>query len=57
VIEDRRRAIEHAIAGASARDVVLLAGKGHESYQEISGRRLPFSDAGEAERALARWKR
>ena len=56
-IEDRREAIAHAIASASAGDVVLLAGKGHETYQEVAGRRLPFSDALEAERALAGWSR
>jgi UDP-N-acetylmuramyl tripeptide synthase len=54
-IEDRRAAIAHAIATAGANDVVLLAGKGHETYQEVAGRRLPFSDAGEAELALGRW--
>ncbi len=56
-VEDRRTAIARAIASASADDVVLIAGKGHESYQEIAGRRLPFSDALEAEEALARWGR
>jgi UDP-N-acetylmuramoyl-L-alanyl-D-glutamate--2,6-diaminopimelate ligase len=56
-IEDRRTAIARAIASASADDVVLIAGKGHETYQEIAGRRLPFSDALEAEEALARWSR
>jgi UDP-N-acetylmuramoyl-L-alanyl-D-glutamate--2,6-diaminopimelate ligase len=56
-IEDRREAIAHAIASASAGDVVLLAGKGHETTQEVAGRRLPFSDALEAERALAGWSR
>jgi len=30
---------------ARASDVVLIAGKGHEDYQEVAGRRLPFSDA------------
>ena len=54
-IEDRRGAIAYAIANAAAEDVVLLAGKGHETYQEISGERLPFSDAEEAEKALERW--
>jgi UDP-N-acetylmuramyl tripeptide synthase len=34
--------------------VLLLAGKGHEAYQEIGGRRLPFSDAAVAAAALAR---
>ncbi len=56
-VEDRRTAIARAIASASADDVVLVAGKGHETYQEIAGRRLPFSDALEAEVALARWGR
>lgn len=56
-IEDRRAAISQAIASASAKDVVLLAGKGHETYQEVAGRRVPFSDALEAERALSRWGR
>jgi UDP-N-acetylmuramoyl-L-alanyl-D-glutamate--2,6-diaminopimelate ligase len=56
-IEDRREAIAHAIAAADAGDVVLLAGKGHETTQEVAGRLLPFSDALEAERALAGWSR
>jgi UDP-N-acetylmuramoyl-L-alanyl-D-glutamate--2,6-diaminopimelate ligase len=56
-IEDRHEAIAHAIAQAAAADVVLLAGKGHEPYQEVAGRRLPFSDTLEAERALAGWSR
>jgi len=56
-IEDRRAAIERAIASAGAEDVVLIAGKGHETYQEIAGRRLPFSDALEAKQALSRWGR
>jgi UDP-N-acetylmuramoyl-L-alanyl-D-glutamate--2,6-diaminopimelate ligase len=55
--EDRREAIGRAIAQADASDVVLLAGKGHEPYQEIAGRRHPFSDTLEAERALAGWSR
>jgi UDP-N-acetylmuramoyl-L-alanyl-D-glutamate--2,6-diaminopimelate ligase len=56
-IEDRRDAIARAIGAAAVSDVVLLAGKGHEPYQEIAGRRLPFSDMQEAERALAGWNR
>ncbi|WP_148254670.1 UDP-N-acetylmuramoyl-L-alanyl-D-glutamate--2,6-diaminopimelate ligase [Aidingimonas lacisalsi] len=43
-IGDRRRAIEHTILAAEARDVVLIAGKGHEAYQEIHGVRHAFSD-------------
>lgn len=53
---ERAAAIERAVREAGAGDVVLLAGKGHESYQEIAGRRLPFSDAALAEAALARWR-
>ena len=53
VIEDRRLAIRHALAQARSRDVVLLAGKGHEAEQEIAGIRLPFSDVREAQDALA----
>jgi len=56
-IEDRRAAISRALASARAQDVVLLAGKGHETHQEIAGRRDPFSDALEAEQALSRWGR
>jgi len=52
-IEDRRAAIAQAVAAAKAGDVVLLAGKGHEDYQEIAGRRRPFSDIDEARAALA----
>lgn len=45
-ISDRREAIGVALDHAEASDVVLIAGKGHEDYQEIDGRRLPWSDAG-----------
>ena len=51
---DRETAIASAIASAAAADVVLIAGKGHEQYQEIAGLRLPFSDAAVAEAALGR---
>jgi UDP-N-acetylmuramyl-tripeptide synthetase len=47
-IVDRRAAIAQVLAGAGANDVVLIAGKGHEDYQEINGQRLPFSDVEEA---------
>ena len=50
---DRARAIAGAIAQAAPADVVLVAGKGHEAFQEAGGRRLPFSDAATAEAALA----
>jgi len=52
VIEDRAAAIGHAIRQAQPDDVVLIAGKGHEDYQEIKGVRLPFSDIEVAARAL-----
>jgi UDP-N-acetylmuramoyl-L-alanyl-D-glutamate--2,6-diaminopimelate ligase len=52
---DRASAIRAAVAQAGACDVVLVAGKGHEDYQEISGVKRPFSDAREAASALARW--
>ncbi len=41
---DRARAIATALGQADMRDVVLVAGKGHEDYQETAGVRLPFSD-------------
>jgi UDP-N-acetylmuramoyl-L-alanyl-D-glutamate--2,6-diaminopimelate ligase len=52
---DRAAAIERALREARAVDVVLLAGKGHESEQVIAGRKLPFSDVAVAAAALARW--
>jgi UDP-N-acetylmuramoyl-L-alanyl-D-glutamate--2,6-diaminopimelate ligase len=50
---DRAAAIATAIGAAKAVDVVLLAGKGHEPYQETAGVRQPFLDADHAARALA----
>lgn len=49
---DRALAIRLIIAEAQAGDIVLLAGKGHETYQEINGERQPFSDAEIASEAL-----
>ncbi len=49
---DRGRAIGLALEQADGRDVVLIAGKGHEPYQEIAGQRWPFSDAAVARAAL-----
>jgi UDP-N-acetylmuramoyl-L-alanyl-D-glutamate--2,6-diaminopimelate ligase len=54
-IAGRGAAIARVLAEADAEDVVLIAGKGHETYQEVAGVRHPFSDLAEAERALARW--
>ena len=53
VIADRGEAIRRTILSAHAADVVLIAGKGHEPYQEIGGVRRPFSDVSEARTALA----
>lgn len=50
---DRRQAIADAVAAADARDVILIAGKGHEPYQEIAGVRYPFSDIDAAKSGLA----
>jgi UDP-N-acetylmuramoyl-L-alanyl-D-glutamate--2,6-diaminopimelate ligase len=52
---DRARAIFEAIGGAHQGDVVLIAGKGHEDYQEIGSERLPFSDVAVARKALDAW--
>ncbi|HEU5283997.1 MAG TPA: UDP-N-acetylmuramoyl-L-alanyl-D-glutamate--2,6-diaminopimelate ligase [Burkholderiales bacterium] len=49
---DRASAIHRAIQAAGPEDIVLIAGKGHETYQEIAGVRLPFSDAEVAQAAL-----
>jgi UDP-N-acetylmuramoyl-L-alanyl-D-glutamate--2,6-diaminopimelate ligase len=50
---DRRRAIERAIGDARAGDVVLVAGKGHETYQIVGDRTLPFDDVAIARELLA----
>jgi len=50
---DRRLAIRGALDRALPGDVVVIAGKGHETYQEVSGERLPFDDAVEARRWLS----
>ena len=43
-IADRRAAIQAAVEQAGANDIVLVAGKGHENYQEIRGVKAPFDD-------------
>jgi UDP-N-acetylmuramoyl-L-alanyl-D-glutamate--2,6-diaminopimelate ligase len=50
---DRRVAIRRALDAAEPGDVVIIAGKGHETYQEVAGRRLSFDDAVEARDALS----
>jgi UDP-N-acetylmuramoyl-L-alanyl-D-glutamate--2,6-diaminopimelate ligase len=52
-IVDRAQAIAFALAQADARDVVLIAGKGHEDYQDIAGHKRHFSDVEQAQTALA----
>jgi UDP-N-acetylmuramoyl-L-alanyl-D-glutamate--2,6-diaminopimelate ligase len=52
VQRDRARAIAQAVAEAGADDIVLIAGKGHEPYQEIAGVRHPFDDTEVAAQAL-----
>jgi len=56
IIEDRASAIAQAVLSAHATDIVLIAGKGHETYQEIKGVKYPFSDAEVAQRALLAWR-
>ncbi|MCB1064647.1 MAG: UDP-N-acetylmuramoyl-L-alanyl-D-glutamate--2,6-diaminopimelate ligase [Verrucomicrobiae bacterium] len=53
VVVDRRDAIEQAIKLAGERDIVLIAGKGHEDYQEINGVRHPFDDRLVANQCIA----
>ena len=52
VQRDREKAIAYAIAHAEPGDVVLVAGKGHETYQDVGGNRLIFSDANQVRLAL-----
>lgn len=53
IIEDRAAAILYAVKHAQDKDVILLAGKGHETYQDINGKKWPFSDEEHASLALA----
>ncbi|GAB2895330.1 UDP-N-acetylmuramoyl-L-alanyl-D-glutamate--2,6-diaminopimelate ligase [Microvirgula aerodenitrificans] len=52
---DRRAAIRWAVSNARSGDMILVAGKGHEEYQDIKGVKHTFSDVREAEDALASW--
>ena len=49
---DRRKAIDLAVRSASAGDVILVAGKGHEDYQVVGTVKHPFDDRTETRRAL-----
>jgi UDP-N-acetylmuramoyl-L-alanyl-D-glutamate--2,6-diaminopimelate ligase len=53
---DRAKAISIAISAAKAGDIVLIAGKGHEDYQDIGGFKLPFSDVEQAELVLKKYE-
>lgn len=56
-IVDRAEAIRECVLQAGVNDVVLIAGKGHEDYQEIQGQKHHFSDADHAVAALTAWNR
>jgi UDP-N-acetylmuramoyl-L-alanyl-D-glutamate--2,6-diaminopimelate ligase len=51
-VPDRAEAIKRAIEFAQPRDIVLIAGKGHENYQEFADHTVPFDDMQVARRAL-----
>jgi UDP-N-acetylmuramoyl-L-alanyl-D-glutamate--2,6-diaminopimelate ligase len=51
-VVDRKEAISRAIALAQPKDIVLIAGKGHEKYQEFGDYTIPFDDVEVATRAL-----
>jgi UDP-N-acetylmuramoyl-L-alanyl-D-glutamate--2,6-diaminopimelate ligase len=57
VIPDRKAAIAAAIGLAGAKDIVLIAGKGHEDYQIIGSQKFPFDDRTIAREELSRWQR
>ncbi|MCF7855096.1 MAG: UDP-N-acetylmuramoyl-L-alanyl-D-glutamate--2,6-diaminopimelate ligase [Candidatus Pacebacteria bacterium] len=51
-VVDRRQAIHEAVRNAAPGDLILVAGKGHETYQEVAGSQLPFSDVEETRKAM-----
>ena len=52
VVVDRRQAIERAVSLAQARDIIVIAGKGHEAYQQFADETLPFDDVRIAKAAI-----
>jgi UDP-N-acetylmuramoyl-L-alanyl-D-glutamate--2,6-diaminopimelate ligase len=57
VIRDRALAIQTAISQATSGDCIVIAGKGHENYQEIKGVKTPFSDQTIVKNVLENWKK
>ncbi|WP_347987958.1 UDP-N-acetylmuramoyl-L-alanyl-D-glutamate--2,6-diaminopimelate ligase [Methylomonas sp. AM2-LC] len=55
VIQNRKLAIDTAIQQATKNDCIVIAGKGHEEYQEINGVKFPFSDQAAVQHSLASW--
>ncbi len=57
-IADREEAVRHAVRIASPGDIILFAGKGHENYQLIDGKKVPFTEKkfilDEAEKVMSR---
>jgi UDP-N-acetylmuramoyl-L-alanyl-D-glutamate--2,6-diaminopimelate ligase len=54
LLEDRAEAITLAVGSAVPGDCIVIAGKGHETYQIVEGERLPFSDEDHARDAIQR---
>ena len=52
VISDRKQAIRTAVKLAKSEDIILIAGKGHEKFQEINGEKIPFDDMNELKKSL-----
>ena len=52
IVVDRAQAIAETVRNAQPNDLVLIAGKGHETYQEIQGVKFPFSDQLQAQQAI-----
>lgn len=57
VVLDRGQAIQDAISEAHPQECIVIAGKGHEEFQDIQGQSLPFSDKSAAHHALRQWSK